>query len=369
MSRKKYLFITILTIMALTIAACGGANNAENNSGNTDANDSVEVDDDPVAVSNSPIMDRVLANGKVVCGGRTSLFGFGYFADDGTVIGFDIDLCHAVAAAVFGDASKVEIVPLDASDRGPALQTAEVDLLTRNVTWTSSRDAQWGNFTTVMFYDGQGFMTTIASGISFPDDFEGATVCVTSGTTTEQNLSDFYRQRGWEFEALSFAETAEVYAAYEDGRCDITTSDLSQLFAVRAGFTVPADHVIFPDTISKEPLTPAVPHGDDVWFDTVKLVRYGLINAEELGVTQANVEAMKSSEDITTRRLLGEEGDWGYGDLGLSADALANAIAAVGNYGEIYDRYFGVDGIAFELPRDLNNLWSNGGLIYAPPVK
>jgi general L-amino acid transport system substrate-binding protein len=381
MSRKKYLFIAILTILALTIAACGGANNVENNSANTTGNttanttadttadESVEVVADPVAQSNTPIMDRVLARGKLICGGRTSLFGFGYLDDDGGNIGFDINLCRAVAAAVLGDPMAIEFVPLDASDRGPALQTAEVDLLSRNVTWTSSRDAQWGNFTTIMFYDGQGFMTTIASGISFPDDFEGATVCVTSGTTTEQNLADFYRQRGWDYEALSFAETAEVYAAYEDGRCDITTSDLSQLFAVRAGFNVPTDHVIFSDTISKEPLTPAVPHGDDVWFDTVKLVMFALINAEELGITQANVEAMKSSEDITTRRLLGEEGDWGYGDLGLSADALANAIAAVGNYGEIYDRYFGVDGVAFEFPRGLNNLWTEGGLIYAPPVK
>lgn len=366
MKRKTYLFIALLTIFALTLAACGGANTVENNTADTVADEPAA---DPVAESNSPIMDRVLANGKVVCGGRTSLLGFGYLADDGTIIGFDIDLCHAVAAAVFGDASKVEIVPLDASDRGPALQTAEVDLLTRNVTWTSSRDAQWGNFTVIMFYDGQGFMATVESGITSSADFDGATVCVTTGTTTEQNLSDFFRQRGMAFEPVAFAETAEVYAAYEDGRCDLTTSDLSQLASVRAGFAVPSDHVILPGAISKEPLTPAVPHGDDAWFDTVKLVMFALINAEELGVTSANVEEMKNSDNINVRRLLGQEGDWGYGDLGLDPEALANAISAVGNYGEIYDRYFGVDGIAFELPRAINNLWTEGGMIYAPPVK
>jgi general L-amino acid transport system substrate-binding protein len=358
MFRKKYLVFAILLVLALIVAACGNANS------NTTASEAVDEPD-----SSQSIMDRVLENGKVVCGGRTSLLGFGYLDDDGTILGFDIDLCHAVAAAVLGDASAIEVVPLDAADRGPALQTAEVDLLSRNVTWTSSRDAQWGNFTVVMFYDGQGFMTRTDSGIESADDFDGATVCVTSGTTTEQNLADFFRQRGLNYEAVVFAETSEVYSAYEDGRCDLTTSDLSQLASVRAGFASPDDHVILPGAISKEPLTPAVPHGDDVWFDTVKLVMYALINAEELGVTSANVEEMKGSENLNIRRLLGQEGDWGYGDLGLDPEALANAIAAVGNYGEIYDRYFGVDGLAFELPREINNLWTEGGLIFAPPVK
>ena len=268
-----------------------------------------------------------------------------------------------------GDANAVEIVPLTAADRGPALQTAEVDILSRNATWTSSRDSQWGNFTTTTFYDGQGFMVPVDSGINTIEDMDGATVCVTSGTTTEQNLADAFRQRNLELDAKIFEETASVYSAYEEGQCDATTSDKSQLASVRQGFADPDGHVILPVTISKEPLTPAVPHGDDQWFDIIKLVIFGLINAEELGVTQANVDQMKTSDNINVRRLLGEEGDWGYSDLTLEADAIAKAIKAVGNYGEVYDRYMGPNGIAFTLPRDLNNLWSEGGLIYAPPVK
>jgi general L-amino acid transport system substrate-binding protein len=220
-----------------------------------------------------------------------------------------------------------------------------------------------------MYYDGQGFMIRKDSGITSTADFDGATVCVTSGTTTEQNLSDFFRQNNMEYEAVIFEETPAVYSAYEEGRCDVTTSDKSQLASVRSGFAEPDAHIILDITISKEPLTPGVPQGDDAWFDIVKLVSFALINAEELGVTQANVEEMKSSTNINVLRLLGQEGDWGYTDLGLSADALANAIAAVGNYGEVYDRYMGPNGISFTLPRGPNKLWSDGGLIYAPPVK
>jgi len=323
----------------------------------------------PAQGERGEILNRVLERGMLICGARTDLAGFGYLDANGRNIGFDIDLCRAVAAAVLGDPEAVEFVPLTAADRGPALQTAEVDLLARNVTWTSSRDAQWGNFTIVMFYDGQGFMIREDSGITSPDEFNGATVCVTSGTTTEQNLADFFRQNGMEYEAVIFEETAAVYSAYEEGRCDITTSDKSQLAAVRSGFAEPDAHIILDITISKEPLTPAVPHGDDAWFDAVKLVMFALINAEELGVNQANVEEMKSSENIDVLRLLGQEGDWGYTDIGIDADALARAISAVGNYGEIYDRYMGPEGDAFTLPRGPNNLWNNGGILYAPPIK
>jgi general L-amino acid transport system substrate-binding protein len=329
----------------------------------------VEVPAETEGFARGEILARVLDRGKVVCGGRTDLLGFGYLDESGNNVGFDIDTCRAVAAAVLGDPEAVEIVPLTAADRGPALQTAEVDILSRNATWTSSRDAQWGNFTTVTFYDGQGFMVPADSGITTIEEMGGASVCVTSGTTTEKNLADAFRQRGLEYEAVIFEETASVYSAYEEGRCDATTSDKSQLAAVREGFADPDAHVILPITISKEPLTPAVPHGDDQWFDIVKVVIYGLVNAEELEITQANVEEMKSSDNINTRRLLGQEGDWGNSDLGLDVEALANAIAAVGNYGEIYNRYMGPEGDAFSLPRELNELWSNGGLIYAPPVK
>jgi len=387
MNRKLYSLFALLTVVSMLLMACGGSP-TPTNTGNTGAGENTggaaansggentggEVAEGgegaaPAAQTGESILDRVRARGTLVCGGRTDLLGFGYLDDNGNNIGFDIDLCRAVAAAVLGDPNAVEVVPLDAADRGPALQTAEVDMLSRNVTWTSSRDAQWGNFTIIMFYDGQGFMTRVDSGINGPEDFDGATVCVTSGTTTEQNLADFFRERGMTYEAVIFADTAEVYGAYEEGRCDLTTSDRSQLAAVRAGFANPEDHVILPGAISKEPLTPAVPHGDDAWFDVVKLVMFALINAEELGVTQANVEDMKGSDNLNVRRLLGQEGDWGYGDLGLDPEALANAIAAVGNYGEIYDRYMGPDGLAFTLDRGYNDLWTNGGLLYAPPVK
>ena len=380
MSRKHLLIFVILIIAAFLFTACASDS----------ATEAVEEpstsEEEPVAeeemeaepeeemaseegITRGAILNRVKDRGKLVCGARTDLLGFGYLDEAGTNVGFDIDLCRAVAAAVLGDPNALEIVPLTAADRGPALQTAEVDMLSRNVTWTSSRDAQWGNFTLVTFYDGQGFMVPADSGIESIEDMAGASVCVTSGTTTEQNLADAFRQRGLEYEAVIFEETASVYSAYEEGRCDATTSDKSQLAAVREGFADPDAHTILPITISKEPLTSATPHGDDQWFDIVKLVVFGLINAEELGVTQGNVEEMKGSENINIRRLLGQEGDWGYTDLGIDAEALANAITAVGNYGEVYTRYMGPDGMAFSLPRDLNQLWSEGGLIYAPPVK
>jgi general L-amino acid transport system substrate-binding protein len=313
------------------------------------------------------IMKRVRERGSVVCGGRTDLAGFGFLDDNGDNKGFDIDICKAVAAAVLGDPEAVEIVPLTAAERGPALQTGEVDLLSRNVTWTSSRDAQWGNFTWIMFYDGQGFMVPTDSGITTIEQLDGATICVTSGTTTELNLADAFRQRGLNYTALSFEDTATVYGTYEDGRCDATTSDKSQLASVRTGFQDPSAHSILDITISKEPLTPAVPAGDDQWFDTVKMVLFGLVNAEEMGVTQANVEDMKSSDNVSVRRLLGAEGEWGQADLGLDADAVAKAVAAVGNYGEIYDRYLGPD--ALNIPRGPNRLWTDGGLLYAPPMR
>lgn len=315
------------------------------------------------------ILGTVLDRGRVICGSRTDLLGFGYLDENGRNVGFDIDLCRAVAAALFNDPEAVEFVPLTAAERGPALQTGEVDILSRNLTWTSSRDAQWGNFTIVMFYDGQGMMVRKDSGFTTLEDLDGATVCVTTGTTTELNLADNFRDRGLSFEAVTFEDTAAVYSAYEDGRCDAATSDKSQLAAVREGFANPDDHFIMDVTMSKEPLTPAVPTGDDKWFDVVKTVFYVLINAEELGVTSQNVDEMLNSDSVEIRRLLGVEGGVGQEDLGLAPDFAANVIRAVGNYGEIYDRYMGPNGDAFELPRGLNELWTNGGLMYAIPPR
>jgi len=242
-------------------------------------------------------LDVVKQRGKVVCGIHTSLAGFGYLDADGKNVGFDVDFCRAVAVAVFDDPNAVEFVPVSAAERGPALQTGEIDLLSRNATWTSSRDAQWGNFTVVMFYDGQGMLVRKASGFTTLEDLDGATVCVTTGTTTELNLADAFRQRGLQFTAVTFEDTPSVYGAYEQGRCDAATSDKSQLAAVRSGFANPEDHFIMDVTMSKEPLTPTVPQGDDQWFDIVKTVAFVLINAEELGVTSANVDEMLKSEN------------------------------------------------------------------------
>jgi general L-amino acid transport system substrate-binding protein len=323
----------------------------------------------PAAPAAQRILDAVKARGKVVCGIHTSLPGFGYLDSNGVNQGFDIDLCRAVAAAVFGDPGAAEFVPIQAAERGPALQTREVDMVPRNMTQTSSREIQWGNFVQIMFYDGQGMMVRTESGFTTLEDLDGATVCVTSGTTTEQNLADAFRERGLDFTAVTFEDTSAVYSAYETGRCDAATSDKSQLAAVRSGFANPDDHFIMDVTMSKEPLAPAVPAGDDQWADLVRVVMWVLINAEELGVTSQNVEEMKGSDNVVIQRMLGVEGSFGQADLGLSDDFAVNVIAAVGNYGEIYDRYMGPSGLSFTLERGLNDLWTEGGLIYAPPLR
>lgn len=365
MSRKLVPVFTLLIVLTFVIAACAPA-----------------ATQTPAAPAESPepqepaqgapsgygqLVQTIRDRGTLRCGGRTDLPGFGMLDESGRNIGFDIDVCRAIAAALLGDPEAVEVVPLTAAERGPALQTGEVDVLSRNATWTTTRDAQWGNFTWIMFYDGQGFMVPTDSGIDTIEQLDGATVCVTSGTTTELNLADSFRQRGLDFEPLTFEDTASVYGAYEEGRCDAATSDKSQLASVRTGFADPAGHKILDITISKEPLTPAVPSGDDQWFDIVKVVLFGLINAEELGVTQENVDDMANSENVTVRRMLGTEGDWGQADLSLPPDAIAQAIAAVGNYGEIYNRFIGPEGL--DIPRGPNQLWTEGGLVYAPPLR
>jgi general L-amino acid transport system substrate-binding protein len=323
----------------------------------------------PTAATTGQIVAAVKQRGQVVCGVHTELLGFGYIDATGRNIGFDVDFCRAVAAGLFNDPEAVEFVPLTAAERGPALQTGEINILSRNCTWTSSRDAQWGNFTMVTFYDGQGMMVRKELGATTLEDLDGATVCVTTGTTTELNLADAFRSRGIDFTPVTFEETSAVYGAYEDGRCDAATSDKSQLAAVRAGFANPDDHMIMDVTMSKEPLTPAVPAGDDQWLDIVKTVGWVLVNAEELGVNSQNVDAMMASDNPEVKRLLGVEGSFGQGDLGLDVNFAANVIRHVGNYGEIYDRYMGPNGLAFDLPRGPNKLWTDGGLIYAPPLR
>ncbi|MEN8097691.1 MAG: amino acid ABC transporter substrate-binding protein [Chloroflexota bacterium] len=364
--------LALLILVSMVLAACGTTEECPECPECPTCPEAGECPECPevgAAVGTGVIFDAVMARGKVVCGSRTDLLGFGYLDESGKNIGFDIDLCRAVAVAMFNDPEAVEFVFLTAAERGPALQTGEIDLLSRNVTWTSSRDSQWGNFTTVMFYDGQGMMVPVDTGFTQIEDLDGATVCVTTGTTTEKNLADNFRQRNLEFTAVTFEDTSAVYSAYVDGRCDATTSDKSQLAAVREGFADPSAHFIMDLTMSKEPLTPAVPTGDDKWFDVVKTVMYLLINAEELGITSQNVDEMMNSDNVPVRRLLGVEGSFGQEDLGLAVDFGANVIRAVGNYGEVYDRYMGPNGDAFALPRGPNKLWTDGGLIYAPPLR
>ena len=306
--------------------------------------------------------------GNLICGAHGTFAGFGTVDASGAFVGFDVDFCKAVAAAVFGDPNKVQYRPLSAQERFTAVQTREVDMLSRNTTWTVARDTSIGmDFAPVTFFDGQGMMVRTADNITRLEDMGGASICVQSGTTTELNLADNFRARQLEFSAVVFEEQAQAVAAYDEGRCDALTSDKSQLASNRQELQNPADHVILDVTMSKEPLAPAVLQGDPQWKDIVTWVVYGTFTAEELGITSENVDTFANSEDPNVRRLLGAEGDLGVG-LGLENDFMIDVIKAVGNYGEIYNRHLGPE-TPFNLPRAQNELWTNGGLIYAPPFR
>jgi general L-amino acid transport system substrate-binding protein len=316
-----------------------------------------------------PTLDAVKARGDVVCGVHTGLYGFGAPDDKGTWQGIDIDVCRAVAAAVFGNDKKVKYVPLSAQARLTAVQSGEVDLLSRNTTWTLTRDTANGlNFTGVNYYDGQGFMVPKKLGVSSAKELSGATVCVQTGTTTELNLADYFRANKMELKPVTIEKYEEVTGAFLAGRCDAITSDASQLAAIRANDTPnPGDYVILPELISKEPLGPSVRQGDDQWFDIVKWALFAMIDAEERGLTSANVEAALKSPDPNIQRLLGVTGDLGKG-MGLDNKWAYNIIKLVGNYGESFERNVGM-GSKLQLTRGLNALWTNGGLMYSPPVR
>ena len=315
-------------------------------------------------------IDAMKARGQLVCGVNPSLPGFAAADSQGVWAGLDVDVCKAVAATVMGDAAKVKWVPLNASQRFAVLQSGEIDLLSRNTTWTLTRDASLGMaFTGVTYYDGQGFMVPKKMKITSAKQLKGATVCVQSGTTTEKNLSDFSKAAGLAIKPVVFDTQEATNKAYFAGRCQAYTTDASGLASVRnKEATNPEDHLILPDLISKEPLGPSVRRGDDEFFAIVKWVVFALLEAEEYGITQANVDQMKAdSKDPVVQRILGTSEDTGK-LLGLDKDWAYRAIKATGNYGEIFERNVGPKS-ALKLPRGVNNLWNKGGLMYAPPIR
>ncbi len=320
------------------------------------------------AAPSSKTIEQVKARGVLVCGSNTGLAGFGMPDDKGQWTGLDVDLCRAIAAAIFNDPTKVRFVPLSAKDRFTALQSGEIDVLSRNGTWTISREADLGLlWTGVNYYDGQAFMVRRKLNVNSALELSGASICVQQGTTTEANLADFFRSNNMKYEPAVFATSAEAVKQYDSGRCDAYTTDMSGLFSERLRLINPDEHVILPQVISKEPLGPAVRQGDDQWFNLVKWTHFVMLNAEELGVTRANVDERLKSPNPEIRRLLGVEGDFGR-SMGLTADWGYRIIKHVGNYGEVYNRNVG-DGSRLRIPRGLNNLWNKGGLQYGPPIR
>ncbi len=314
-------------------------------------------------------LDRVKAKGFVRCGVHLGLAGFSNPDDKGNWVGIDVDVCRGVAAAIFTDPRKVKFRPLSAKERFTALQSGEVDVLSRNTTWTFVRDNALGlDFVGVTFYDGQGFMVRKSLGLKSALELDGASVCVITGTTTELNLGDYFRANKMKYSPVVFERLDETIAAYDKGRCDVFSTDRSGLAAQRVKLAKPEDHVVLPEIISKEPLGPLVRHGDNQWGDIVRWTLNAMIIAEEKGVTSKNVDEMKAtSTDPEIRRLLGRESDLGQ-KLGLSNDWAYHIIKKVGNYGEIYDRNVGPN-TPLKLQRGLNQLWNKGGILYAPPMR
>jgi len=310
------------------------------------------------------VKDRGILN----CGANGTLAGFGLPDAQGKWTGLDVDVCRAIAAAIFNDAEKVKFVPLSAKDRFTALQSGEVDVLVRNTTWTSSRDTSLGlNFTGVNYYDGQGFIVRKSLKVNSALELNGASVCVQQGTTTELNLADYFRAHNMQLKSVTFATANEAVKAYDAGRCDSYTTDASGLYAERLRLANPNDHIILPEIISKEPLGPAVRHGDDQWFDIVKWVLFAMMDAEELGLTQKNIDDALKSTNPEIKRFVGTEGNYGE-QLGLTKDWAVRIIKLVGNYGESFERNVGT-GSPLKIDRGLNRLWTKGGIQYAPPVR
>jgi general L-amino acid transport system substrate-binding protein len=313
-------------------------------------------------------LEQVKSRAVLNCGSGTGLAGFGIPDAQGNWTGLDVDVCRAVAAAIFNDPTKVKFEPLSAKDRFTALQSGQIDVLSRNTTWTSSRDTALGlNFAGVNYYDGQGFLVKKSAKIASALELGGASVCVQQGTTTELNLADYFRANKLQLKAVTFATNDETVKAYEGGRCDAFTTDASGLYSERLRMANSDDHMVLPEIISKEPLGPVVRHGDDQWLDIVKWAHYAMVTAEELGVTKANVDEQLKSSNPDVKRLLGTEGKHGEA-LGLTNDWAYRIIKHVGNYGESFERNVGM-GSRLKIARGLNNLWTKGGLQYAPPIR
>ncbi len=313
-------------------------------------------------------LESVKSKGYVQCGVTTGLPGFSNPDAKGKWEGIDVDVCRAVAAATLGDASKVKYIPLTAKERFTALQSGEIDILSRNTTWTQTRDTQLGlNFAGVNYYDGQGFMVSKSLGVKSARELDGAAVCIQSGTTTELNLSDYFRQHKMTYSPVVFDTSDQTVKGFEAGRCDMLTSDQSQLYALRIKLADPASAMVLPEVISKEPLGPVVRQGDDLWFNVVRWSLNALLNAEELGITSANVDEMKKSNNPNVRRVLGLEGPKGQG-LELNDDWAYQIVKQVGNYAEVFERNVGA-GSPLQIARGVNALWNNGGFMYAPPMR
>ena len=364
--RKEFLIVFMaILVLVVTLAACSQESEPAGSTGQAAA-------EQMTGNRLQAIKDR----GKLICASRNDVPGYGSLDASGNSVGFDIDLCRAVATAVLGDPTAIEIRFITAAERGPTIQSGEVDLLVRTVTWTTSRDAQWGNYVQTMFYDGQGFMVKKSLGLSSALELKDASVCVTQGTTTELNLQDFSNQNNLNISALTFEDTDAVIAAYTSGQCDAFTNDRSQLAALGSAFDNRDDHIILPETISEEPLGPVVPHGDDQWFDVVKTVMGILIYGEAFGVTSDSVPSAATG-DTKIDRLLGFEGSYGQESLGISQTAAQDVLKAVGNYGEIYDRNLGPGGINLPRENGRNALWAGapctdcpkGGQIYSAPLR
>jgi general L-amino acid transport system substrate-binding protein len=312
--------------------------------------------------------DAVKKKGFVQCGVTTGLPGFSAPDEKGNWAGIDVDACRAVAAAMFGDAKKVKFSPLNAKERFTALQSGEIDMLARNTTWTYTRDTSLGlNFAGVNYYDGQGFMVSKKLGVKSALELSGAAICIQAGTTTELNLADYFRANKMEYTAITYDTSEETIKGFEAGRCDVLTSDQSQLYALRIKLPDPASAIVLPEVISKEPLGPVVRQGDDEWFNLVRWSLFAQLNAEELGVTSKNIDEKAKGTDPNVKRLLGGEGVSGS-FLGVDDKWAYNIVKQVGNYGEMFERNVG-QGSPLKISRGLNALWNKGGIQYAPPVR